>query len=331
MKAKRIMQFISIFALLVWGGVFIYFYMAQTPDGKGGTIPLINKYVNAQKGFDTWVLIAGMGLIVLALFNLITFRQKAGTCTHDHAHGDSCDHDHDHDHDHHHAEDEVHDHDHDQTASGLAFSVLILIVPVLMAANFSQGKYSPQYQKKLMQIEAKMAELNREKNKGQSVVGNGRNNNPNAVSTPGDVPPDENGGSLPAFTLQDLKNMVPQNEAGSFLLDVPQIFYTAGDQELMNVMEGIPVEFEAQITEETYANPDGNRLRAFRLMIECCAADARPLSIPVQFEGSPPAYEDLGWYKLVGDLHYARESDEWTAILKVRKFEETAEVIDMIY
>jgi len=130
------------------------------------------------------------------------------------------------------------------------------------------------------------------------------------------------------FTIEDLKKMVPQNDKGEFLLDVPQIFYTAGDKELMEVMEGIPVETTAQLMEETLNNPDKTRLKAFRLFIECCAADARPLSIPVDFGKAPPQYTEMGWYKLYGKLHYANENGEIIPLLQIEKIESTSEPTD---
>jgi len=122
--------------------------------------------------------------------------------------------------------------------------------------------------------------------------------------------------------------MVPQSDAGDFLLDVPQIFYTAGDRELMEVMEGIPVETTAQLMEETLNNPENTRLKAFRLFIECCAADARPLSIPIDFGKAPPGYTEMGWYRIYGKLHYVQEAGEMLPIIRVETVEETAEPMD---
>jgi len=343
MNAKRVMQFLSIFALMVWGGVFVYFYLTPAADGTG---PLIQKYVNANKNFDLWVLIAGMGLFVLAIFNLITFKQKSGICNHDHNHGDECDHDHHHDHDHDHDHDHVHtedcnhdhgdeghSHDHEQTPTGLAFSILILVVPVLMAANYSQGRFSPDYFRKLTQIESKMRAMEIEK-KGGAVVQQTTMAEVKAAEASADTPPDpsnEASSDVAEFTMEDLKKMVPQNDAGSFMLEVPEIYYTAGDQQLMKVLEGVPVEFTAQVMNETVNNEAGNRLRAFRLLVECCAADARPISMPLEFKEQLPEFEEMGWFKMTGKLHYAKENDEWVPMLRVMEFNQTAEQIEMLY
>ena len=356
MNLKRAMQFLSIFALMVWGGVFVYFYLTPAEDGTG---PLIQKYVNANKNFDLWVLIAGMGLFVLAIFNVITFKQKSGICNHDHSHGDECDHDHDHqdhhddhsvhteacdhghDHDHDHSDGhdhgEEHNHDHEQTTAGLAFSILILVVPVLVAANYSQGKFSPDYFRKLTQIESKMRAMEIEKNGGivvqQTTMAEVKAAEEKAAKT-ADTPPDPSNEAttdVASFTMEDLKKMVPQNDAGSFMLEVPEIYYTAGDQQLMKVLEGVPVEFTAQVMNETVNNEAGNRLRAFRLLVECCAADARPISMSLEFSEKPPEFEEMGWFKMTGKLHYAKENDEWVPMLRVMEFNQTAEQIEMLY
>ena len=130
--------------------------------------------------------------------------------------------------------------------------------------------------------------------------------------------------------MADLERMVPKNSEGKFLLDVPQIFYTAGDDELMKVMEGIPVESVAQVMEETLNNPNGTRLKLFRLFVECCAADARPLSIPIDFGKAPPPFEELGWVKVIGKIHYAEEDGNIVPLIQVESMEPTAEPMDMM-
>lgn len=271
-------------------------------------------------------------------------------CDHDHSHDHSdCDHNHSHDHQ---EEEHSHSHDHELTPSGVLFCVLVLLVPVLTGTALSKDRFSTEYLMKWGKIERQMMQMRiarAAKAKQQSdtlgSVDPGANpytSDAVAGDTPGtaDTPPDpdastgdspgntQEDNSWQTFTLEDLKQMVPQSEAGDFLLDVPQIFYTAGDKELMDVMEGIPVETTAQLMEETLNNPNNTRLKAFRLFIECCAADARPLSIPIDFGKAPPEYTEMGWYKVYGKLHYANEDGEILPILNVEKVEETIEPTD---
>jgi hypothetical protein len=220
----------------------------------------------------------------------------------------------------------------------------VLLVPLLVATGYSKDRFSSEYLAKWGKIERQMMQMRIARN---NEARQSDTNEVSAASNPytregidaatpgtGDTPPDPKSDEKEAtpswntFTMDDLKNMVPQNDKGEFLLDVPQIFYTAGDKELMEVMEGIPVETTAQLMEETLHNPNKTRLKAFRLFIECCAADARPLSIPIDFGKAPPPYVDMGWYKIYGKLHYAREDGEIIPLLQIERIESTVEPTD---
>ncbi|MBL9151308.1 MAG: hypothetical protein JNK37_02430 [Verrucomicrobiales bacterium] len=403
MKARTLLTYLSIAALLVWGSVFVYFYLT----GR------IEKHVDVN--FRTWALVSGLGLCVLGLFNLATARESAGCCghdhDHDHDHGHSHDHDHDHDHagccghdhshdhshdsapaahgepghvhgpgcghdhaehghshhHHHHAEaghghshshDDAHDHHHEQPASSLVTAVIILIVPLLMAAHYSQDRFSSEYVAKWGKIERQIFQMRLAEQRAAAKAKAGQGAPASAAGAPtdaaqtvasADAPPAGDGKAAPgaadtppagdgaaggaewgAFTMADLERMVPKNEAGNFLLDVPQLFYTAGDEELMKVMEGIRVETTAQVMEETLNNPKGTRLKLFRLFVECCAADARPLSVPIDFGKAPPTYEEMGWVKVTGKIHYAEEEGNIVPLILVETMEATAEPTDMM-
>lgn len=366
---KKFLNLLSIFTLMTWGVLFLYYY----------TSGRIEKYLDPD--FRIYALLSGIGFVLLAAFNFLNRKQETGLCTHDHPQGETCDHDHHHahdhscDHDHSHAHDHACDHDHhhahdhspapaaahhhhEESTSGVVFALFVLLVPILVATGYSQDRFSGEYLAKWGKIERQMMQMRITRNRADeaalSQVGSTSNPytregietggsypgaEPAAPTESADTPPDPNasseskagekaGESWGAFTIEDLKKMVPQSEAGDFLLDVPQIFYTAGDRELMEVMEGIPVEATAQLMEETLNNPDKTRLKAFRLFIECCAADARPLSIPVDFGKAPPEYTEMGWYKLYGKLHYSHENGEIVPMIKIDRIVETTEPTD---
>jgi hypothetical protein len=382
---KKVLTFLTVATLLIWGGLFLYFYAT----GR------IDRYLDPA--FRIYALISGVGMLLLGSFNFLNRNKAIGLCTHDHAHGDPCEHDHHHDHshahhdhdhkdgdceheshDHSHSHDCEHDHDHDHdhadcghdhsheghdhshdhetTTSGVIFSLLVLLIPMIVATGYSKDRFSTEYLMKWGKIERQMMQMRIAKrneasanqlgsvdpsqNPYTSAAVAGDAAAPGAADTPPDPDPDpdpdpgpdgaEGAGddSWSTFTLDDLKQMVPQSDVGDFLLDVPQIFYTAGDKELMAVMEGIPIETTAQLMEETLNNPNNTRLKAFRLFIECCAADARPLSIPVDFGKAPPEYTEMGWYKIYGKLSYLNEDGEILPILQVDRVEETLEPTD---
>ena len=57
------------------------------------------------------------------------------------------------------------------------------------------------------------------------------------------------------------------------MMDVISIFYTGGDDEVQQVVKGLPVETIGQAMPETMRNDEGNRIRIFRLMMNCCIAE----------------------------------------------------------
>lgn len=131
--------------------------------------------------------------------------------------------------------------------------------------------------------------------------------------------------SLGAFTLADLKAQVPQNKEGHFLLEVAEIYYTANDKEVQGVLAGQMVEVTAQVLPEKLNNAEGRRLRIFRLLMQCCAADARPFSIPVEFENKAPEFKDMTWVKVKGRMTYKSEGGQTVPVLLVTAMTESAE------
>jgi hypothetical protein len=125
------------------------------------------------------------------------------------------------------------------------------------------------------------------------------------------------------FTLADLEAQVPKSAAGNFILDVPEIYYTGGDLEVQKVLTGQSVETIAQILPEKVNNEDGHRLRIFRMLVQCCAADARPYSIPLDFGKKAPEYKEMSWVKVVGTMTYKQEGGQTVPILEAKSIEET--------
>jgi hypothetical protein len=127
------------------------------------------------------------------------------------------------------------------------------------------------------------------------------------------------------YTIEDLKQQVDRNDKGEFLMDVISIFYTGGDEEIQNVVKGLPVETMGQVMPEKMRNPENTRLRVFRLMMNCCIADARPVSIPVQFNEPMPKYKEMGWYKIHGTMAYEKWDEFTIPVLHATVMEETEE------
>ncbi len=378
---------ISVTLLFLWGSVLLYFYAS----GR------IIHYLPPDGIFQPMVLVAGVGLMILGLFNLFTLTAKEHDCGHDHSHDHSnCGHDHDHDHDHSncghdhshdhehshpkaHAHDHAHDHsccghDHSHDHShdhqhahaeehshahgmleesgwtGRFVAIAILAIPLTLAAlntpdQFSpnaianKGLYNPNYSdnsrrdefslKKAVDPNTPVTALPTVTTAATPPI------DPDAPPPPpGEQPMTVTGGgssagseapaqSYGSFTLSDLEAQVPKSEAGHFILDVPEIYYTGGDIEVQNVLKGQSVETIAQVLPEKVNNDNGHRLRIFRMLVQCCAADARPYSIPVDFGKAAPEYKEMTWVKIIGTMDYLQEGGQTVPVLKATSVEET--------
>lgn len=129
--------------------------------------------------------------------------------------------------------------------------------------------------------------------------------------------------SYGTFSLEDLKAQVPQSKDGNFILEVPELYYTGGDLEVQKVLTGQMVETVAQVMPEKVNNDEGHRVRIFRMLVQCCAADARPYSVPVDFGKKAPDFKDMTWVKVVGKMSYKKEGDQTVPVIEATKVEET--------
>ena len=280
-----------LFGLLAtfWGGVLIYFYHSTR----------VRDYLAVD--FHHFILVGGIGMIVLGLYSIINLRQKDehdhshdhSSCDHDHS---SCDHDdHSHDHSDDHSDDHSHDHDHNDCDTcehdhaeghGPFITILLTVIPLTLAMAHTRDKLS---------------------NEGLSKKG--------LYETPVLT----NAGDLPPFTREDLERNVPKNEHGEFELRMITAYYAAGDREIQGIFDGLPVVLEGRIAPEKINNESGNRMRVFRSIITCCAADLQVVGVSLEFpEGSKrPKVED--WVKAGGTLTFENVNGDILPLLKVRE------------
>jgi hypothetical protein len=128
--------------------------------------------------------------------------------------------------------------------------------------------------------------------------------------------------SFGSFTLEDLKTQVPQSDEGDFQLEVPELYYTAGDLEVQKVLTGQPVVTKAQVLPEKVNNAEGRRMRMFRLLVQCCAADAKPYSVPIEFKEKAPDMPDMSWVEIKGTMDYVKENGQTVPLMHVTSYKE---------
>ena len=289
--------------LVVWGFVLV----GMVATGR------VVHYLDTP--FRIQGLIAGLALIVLALFCFATRKISIGDCGcehdhhHDHEHAHSHKHGHDHHHDHHHHEtkDESDDgHGHDLLFDGGVVAFLVLLFPIVTAVVRSPDKYSISWMQK--------------REKLISVVSAG--SVPEGVSKLADASSEN---PEMKVTLEDVDAMVGKNDAGEYQLSVLELFYVGNDDAFSKVLKGVRVETTGQVVKERLNNPQGNRLRVFRLFVQCCAADARPMSVPVRFANRAPDIKEMSWYQIHGEVDFEEVNGQRIAIIRADQLDQVAE------
>lgn len=264
----------------VWGGVLLYFYHSQR----------VRHYL--AENFHHFILVGGIGILILGLYSVISPREKKTPCSdHDHCH-DDCGHDHGHDddcgHDHGHDHDDCGScgHDHDE-GHGPFITGLLTLIPLFMAMNYTNDSFS-------------FTALEKKKASAKAMAANASANRP-------------------PFTRADLEKNVSRNEHGEFQMRLISVFYAAGDRELQGIFEGLPVELEGRIAPENLNNETGNRMRIFRKIITCCAADIQMVDVTLDFpeDATKPALND--WVKAGGTLTFETIKGEVYPVLKIRE------------
>jgi hypothetical protein len=133
--------------------------------------------------------------------------------------------------------------------------------------------------------------------------------------------------SYGGFTLADLEAQVPRSKDGNFILNVPEIYYTAGDKEVQGVLEGQMIETIAQVVSEKVNNEEAKRLKIFLALVECCEAHSRPYFISLHFAEKEPEFNEMAWVKVVGKMGYKQEQGKAIPMLEVQKIEEVVDPV----
>jgi uncharacterized repeat protein (TIGR03943 family) len=126
--------------------------------------------------------------------------------------------------------------------------------------------------------------------------------NPNVPS------PDEQGG----------EQYLPKAADGNVALEVTDLLYGESEESLRKMFTDKTVEVVGQYL----PGSDGNQFKLVRMFIVCCAADARPLAVPVQIS-VPTNATEMGWVKVIGKPTYSKNGERVHVVLKADKVEPT--------
>jgi uncharacterized repeat protein (TIGR03943 family) len=282
------------FLLLLWGGVMIYYFAS----GR------VVHYLTGFGGFRVQALICGLLLCVMAVFELLVREPRSHDHDHDHEGGCAgCE-----------SDDPGHDHGHAHAAPGgwlsKAMTFLILAVPLSAAALWSPDRYSDQFF---------INKANAVTTAGATALSGGgvdlAKRAEKSRPLPGTAGTSATSSNPNAFTVEELERLSGgRTPEGNIPLQLVELFYMpAQTRDVQEVVATQTVETTGQAIKD---KQDPTKMRLFRLMMTCCAADARPISIPVEFTNAPPEWREMGWYKVTGTVEYREINGAQTTVFK---------------
>jgi uncharacterized repeat protein (TIGR03943 family) len=110
-------------------------------------------------------------------------------------------------------------------------------------------------------------------------------------------------------------------ESGAMPIQVIDLLYAVQMPTYREEFEGKSAELIGQFVPMTTGNPKGNRFQVIRLFITCCAADAKPVGVTIQYD-KPLKVSEMGWVKITGKPTFPMEGGRRTAVLMADKVEE---------
>jgi len=114
--------------------------------------------------------------------------------------------------------------------------------------------------------------------------------------------------------------------SGAMPVQIIDMLYAVQMPSYREEFEGKEVELIGQYVPLTTGNPKGDRFQAIRMFMTCCAADAKPVGVTIQYPpGVPPLkVPEMGWVKIIGKPVFPMEGGRRTAIIEATKVEECA-------
>ena len=283
--------------LLGLGGVLIAFFI----NGR------IDQYLHPQ--FRLWEVFGGIGFCVSGAIYLVT--KKSMDCCVD----GQC----------------IHSNPRSPVRAMMALGVIT--VPLIAGTVFSKDSYDQQaiLNRGFVQDASGLPLRNVAKNAtpakdpNQPVIPSaalGGDKDENSIEPP--LPQDGSGNTTSQNTPgQDSKDdgseqYLPRAEDGNIALEVSDLLYSETEESLRKMFSGKTIEVIGQFL----PGADKSEFRIVRMFIVCCAADARPISVPVKAQG-PVSVADMSWVKVIGQPEFVANGDRTKVVLKAAQVQPT--------
>jgi uncharacterized membrane protein YcgQ (UPF0703/DUF1980 family) len=326
--SKLFSRWLPCATLLVWSLVLLYF--AEIPGGFGKSwLGWTHLFTGRIDAFRPGVFFAGIIMFLMAMV-FVFFPANAACCD-----AANC------------------GHPISRSALGKWLSFLVLVVPVTVAARYSPDGFSETAMNnrgvitdgtviaERLQARAASRELNLPLPTKDSapttptVMAKASTPAPgsqipsawpDAPSTPVGSPLAANATPQPAASKaaapSAANDYLQRTPEGHIVAEVLDLLYAAQDNVLRKDFEGQTVELIGQLMPDATNNAKGNRFKAVRMFMTCCAADARPVATLVE-SAQPPSLPEMTWIKITGTATFPVENGRRTAVLKANRVEKT--------
>jgi uncharacterized membrane protein YcgQ (UPF0703/DUF1980 family) len=117
--------------------------------------------------------------------------------------------------------------------------------------------------------------------------------------------------------MEEIEKSHRKTSDGYYEFSLMELFFATGDRELQGLLGGMKIETEGRIVPEKVNNPDGTRMRLYRMFMTCCVADSRAIPIALEFGKEPPLLPENGWVKIAGTMTFPEENGTLRAVLVV--------------
>jgi len=211
-----------------------------------------------------------------------------------------------------------HGHDHHEEGGGLApllFKTVLLLLPLAIIISGKATAYSITTVQNRGVVD-NISKLPSAQSAVASSVSSAALNTSSTFST--DVSSvATNGSSVVAASTTSQSNA----SGGPMPLQVIDMLYAVQMPSYRSEFEGKDVELIGQFVPMTTGNPKGDRFQAIRRFITCCAADAKPVGVTIQYP-KPVDISEMGWVKVTGKPTFPMEGGRRTAVIEATKVEE---------
>jgi uncharacterized repeat protein (TIGR03943 family) len=215
-----------------------------------------------------------------------------------------------------------------RSSGGKVLTFLVLFVPIVAAAFFSKDEFS----KNLMMNRGIITDLSTLPGSSQKVQRMlppdlplpSKDPAPGTVESmpPAPTAPGTAAQTPPAAAEAATNDYLQRTPDGFIVAEVLDLLYAAQDSALRKDFEGKPVQLIGQLMPDVTSNSSGNRFKAVRMFMTCCAADARPVATLV--EANPmPSFPEMTWIKITGVATFPIENGKRMAVLKADRVDKT--------